>query len=219
MRAIDCLIFDLDGTLIDSSVGVIDAVNYSLRMMNLPQQAPEKIVRYIGFPVEKMYADFGAKPVEELHHHFQSRAAQSMVASTVPLDGVDRTLMRLQADGYRMAIATTKIRPHLDGVIAKFGWGRLFETSVAADEVAAVKPAPDAFRLALRRLGASAGRALVVGDTINDVYAAHRVPVRVVAVESPYGGLDELQASRPDYFVRTLADLPGLLTQINNHTG
>jgi len=210
------LIFDLDGTLIDSSVGVVDAVNYSLRMMDQPEQPPERIVRFIGFPLSRMYREFSEAPVDDLRRHFHVRAAETMVASTVPLDGVAGTLERLQSAGYRMAIATTKIRRHLDGIVARFGWCDFFKVLVGSDEVANVKPAPDAFRLAVERLGTTPQRAIVVGDTINDVYAAHAVPMKVVAVESPYGGLKELRAARPDYLIKTLSELPKLLETLNN---
>jgi len=210
------LIFDLDGTLIDSSVGVVDAVNYSLRRMNLPEQPKERIVRFIGYPLSWMYHDFTDAHIEELHRHFQARAAETMVASTVVLDRVPEILEQLLMAGYRMAIATTKIRRHVEGVIEKYGWSKFFDALVAADEVVNVKPAPDAFRLALKRLGTTPQRAIVVGDTINDVYAAHAVPMKVVAVESPYGGLVELQASRPDYLIKSLSELPGTLETLNN---
>lgn len=216
MKQFSHLVFDLDGTLIDSSVGVVDAVNYSLRMMNQPEQPPERIVRFIGFPLSQMYREFTQAPVEELRRHFHSRAAEVMVASAIVLDGVPETLEQLHRAGYHMAVATTKIRRHVDGIIEKNGWGRFFETLVASDEVVNVKPAPDAFRLAVERLRATTQRAIVVGDTINDVRAAHAVPMKVVAVQSPYGGLTELQASRPDYFIKVLPELPKLLETLNN---
>jgi len=210
------LVFDLDGTLIDSSTGVVDAVNYSLRMMNQPEQPRERIARFIGFPLSCMYREFTSVSVEELHRHFQSRASEVMVASAVVLDGVPETLEQLHRAGYKMAIATTKIRAHVEGIVEKHGWGRYFDALVASDEVVKVKPAPDAFRLAVERLGSIPRRAIVVGDTINDVYAAHAVPMKVVAVESPYGDLAELQASRPDYLIKSLSELPKLLETLNN---
>jgi 2-phosphoglycolate phosphatase len=216
LKQLDCLIFDLDGTLIDSSVGVVDAVNYSLRMMHQPEQPPERIVRFIGFPLSQMYRTFTQASVEELRRHFHTRAAETMVGSTIVLDGVPETLERLQSAGYKMAIATTKISRNLEGVVAKFGWGSFFDVLVGSDEVANVKPAPDAFRLAMERLGTTPRRAIVVGDTINDVHAAHAVPMKVIAVESPYGGLAELKASRPDYLIRNLSALPDLLDKLNS---
>jgi len=205
------LIFDLDGTLIDSSDGVVDAVNYSLRMMNQPEQPPERIKPYIGFPLSTMYPEFTDVPVAELCRHFQVRAAQTVVDSTVVLEGVEASLAELRRAGFRMAIATTKVRVHVKGILAKFGWQSFFEAVVGGDEVRRVKPAPEAFELVLKRLGVQSHDSVVVGDTINDIVAAHAVPMKVVAVNSPYGGREKLLAGKPDYFVETVEELPDLL--------
>ena len=215
MNAINCLVFDLDGTLIDSSAGVVDAVNYSLRMMDRPEQPPDRIKRYIGFPLEQMYPDFTDAPVDQLYHYFQKRAAETVVSSTVPLDGVAEALEVLNKQGFRMAIASTKIRRHVEGIVTKLGWSHLFEALVGGDDVAEVKPAPDAFRVALERLAAASDQTLVVGDTINDIQAARAVPMRVIAVESPYRERSELVAAQPDYLIESLRRLPSLLEQIN----
>jgi 2-phosphoglycolate phosphatase len=214
LKPIRYLVFDLDGTLIDSSEGVIEAVNYSLRMMHQPEQPPERIKRFIGFPLSSMYPHFTDAPVSELHRHFQTRAAETIVASTVLLDGVDDTLRALNRVGLGMAVATTKIRRHVESILDKFDWRELFDVVVGGDEVEHVKPAPDALHLVLQRLKAKPWEGLVIGDTVNDIEAARAVPMISVAVESPYGGRTEVEASRPDFFIKSVADLPSLLKQI-----
>lgn len=206
------IIFDLDGTLIDSSDGVVEAVNYALRQVGEPERSPEIIKPYIGYPLETMFADFTDVPVTELRHHFQVCAVDTVVSSAVLLDHVESTLSELHRRGHRMAIATTKIRFHVDGIIDKFGWRDLFAAAVAGDEVPRVKPDPDAFLLALERLQSRAAESLVVGDTVNDVLAAQAVPLRVVAVRSPYGGGEKLAALQPDFFIN---DLPELVTVLD----
>lgn len=205
------LIFDLDGTLIDSSSGVVDAVNYSLRQVGAPEQPPERIKRFIGFPLAHMYPHFTDHSVDELQAHFQVRAAKTVMQSTVMLDGVDGVLKILRSRGLKLGIATTKIKRHVDGIVDKFGWRPLFDSVVGGDEVKQVKPAPEAFLLSLQRLGVTAEQAIVVGDTINDVLGARAVPMKVIAVESPYGGRAELAASGPDHMVSSLADLLPLI--------
>jgi pyrophosphatase PpaX len=215
LRAIRYLIFDFDGTLIDSSDGVVDAVNYSLRQMGADEQPPERIKPYIGYPLAQMYPAFTDAPVDELYAHFRVRAAATVVASSAPLAGVDQALRELRQAGYRMAVASTKVREHIEGIVAKLGWSEHFRVLIGGDEVDRVKPDPEMFRVALARLGAAAGEALVVGDTINDILAARAVPMKSVAVNSPYGGRTTLQASKPDYFIERLADLPALLVNHN----
>jgi len=205
------LIFDLDGTLIDSSEGVVEAVNYSLRRLGQPEQQPAAIKRYIGFPLENMYPAFTDAPVAELRRHFQVKAAETVVASTVILDGVEPTLRRLQKLGYSMAIATTKIKLHVDRILTKFGWESLFEATVGGDEVTSVKPHPDAFLLALKRMNAKPQETLVVGDTINDILAARAVPMKAVAVLYPYADSRDMLELAPDYYIESIAELDSIL--------
>ena len=121
------LIFDLDGTLIDSSDGVVEAVNYSLIQMGEPPQSPEVIKPYIGFPLEQMYPDFTDAPYEELYAHFTVKARETVVASTTALPHVEKVLARLHETDLRLAIGTTKIKRHVDGIVAKLGWKEYFD--------------------------------------------------------------------------------------------
>ncbi len=211
MTNVTHLIFDLDGTLIDSSQGVVEAVNYSLRMMGEPEQDAERIKAFIGYPLSEMYAHFTTASPKELYKHFQVKAAETIVASAEPLPHVEETLHLLKEQGYRMAIATSKIRANVDGILEKLNWKTLFDVTATADEVEHLKPAPDIFRLALKRLGAEPSRALVVGDTVNDVKAAKKVPIKVVTVDSPFGGFEKVESAKPDATIGSLAELPDLL--------
>jgi len=215
LKPVRHLIFDLDGTLIDSSKGVVDAVNYSLRMMGQPEQPAERIRAFIGYSLEVMYPEFTDAPLVELRHHFQVRARETMVSSTVALPGAEKTLTTLKNAGYRLAVATTKIQRHIGGILAVFGWSSLFDATVGADDVERVKPAPDAFILALERLGASPSDSIAIGDTINDIAAAQAVPMRVVAVTSPYGDNGEMLALNPDHHLDSVAELPALLKKLS----
>ncbi len=215
MTRLKHLIFDLDGTLIDSSDGVVAAVNYSLEKMGQPTQKPETIKRYIGYPLFQMYPDFTDAPVDELYRHFQVKAAETVVSSTTRLPGAQEVIDAARARGLRLAIATTKIKAHLTGIMEMFDWQDVFAAATGGDEVERVKPAPDAFRLTLERLGALAEDSMVVGDTVNDVRAAQGAGVEVAAVVSPYGRREELKASRPDHFLEKLTDLLPLLDARN----
>ncbi|RME31398.1 MAG: HAD family hydrolase [Candidatus Zixiibacteriota bacterium] len=209
------LIFDLDGTLIDSSDGVVAAVNYSLTAVGAPPQPAELIKRHIGYPLSKMYPHFTDAPFEELYRHFQTKAAETIVSSTHALDGADEVLRRLKNEGYILAVATTKVRAHVDGVLERLHWHELFTATVAGDEVPKVKPAPDCFLRALELMSAEPANTLVIGDTENDILAAHAVPMTAAAVASPYGGREKVQAAGPDYWLDTLEDLPALLATLN----
>lgn len=216
MKHIHTIIFDLDGTLIDSSEGVVEAVNYSLEQMGEPIQSPEKIKSFIGFPLTVMYPHFSDKPLKELYAHFQVKAAKTVVASTVVLPGVEPVLQQLKDLGYTLTIASTKIRKHISGVVEKFGWEKYFEAYSGGDEVNHVKPAPDIFALTLEKIKASKEECIVVGDTVNDIHAAQALQVPVIAVHSPYGNKKEVEASSPNYIIDSIKQLVPLLMGNSN---
>lgn len=209
------IIFDLDGTLIDSSEGVAEAVNYSFAKMGLPTQPLSAITPFIGSPLEEMYKHFTDAPYDQLHGYFQEKARETVVASTVALAGADETIKQLHSEGYTLAIGTTKIRRHIKAIAEKMGWTNFFTASVGGDEVENYKPAPDCFREALTRLDAASNESIVIGDTINDVLAAKAVPVKIAAVRSPYGGTVAMLEAQPDYFLESISQVPAFIQSIN----
>jgi len=204
------LIFDLDGTLIDSSAGVIEATNYALEKMGQSKRSPDEIKKFIGFPLDIMFPAFCSAPVKQLKEAFQEKGRGLIVDKSVALDGVDAFLPKLAAAGYRMAVATTKFKHHTRGALEKFGWDKYFIATASGDEVANVKPAPDLIELALQRLGADPSKSVMIGDTVNDIKAARQAGLAVIAVRSPFGA-DDLASYNPDFLIDKLTDLAELL--------
>lgn len=201
------IIFDLDGTLVDSSFGVVEATNYALTKMGHPTRSHEEIARFIGFPLEHMFKAFTGAPSDRLNALFQEQARLTMVGLTKALPGVDSLLPKFRAAGYLTAIATTKYRVHTEGIVRHLGWNGLFDALASGDEVPRVKPAPDIVELALKRLGADPAGAVMIGDTINDIIAARAAGItKIIAIQSPFGG-DNIAAHKPDLMVPRFADL------------
>lgn len=201
------IIFDLDGTLIDSSLGVAEAANYALTAAGEKPRSLEEIARFIGYPLEDMFKTFTDAPPDTLTAAFQVRARHTVVASATALPGVEALLPRLQAAGYKLAVATTKYKVHTEGIIRKLGWEAYFAALVSGDEVARVKPAPDIIELALRRLQACPDDTVMIGDTINDIIAARAAGItRIIAVKSPFGA-DNIAAYKPDLMIARFSDL------------
>lgn len=208
------IIFDLDGTLIDSSDGVVEAVNYSLRQMGEAEQPPHVIKSFIGYPLSQMYPTFTDAPVVDLYRHFQVKAAHTVVASTRVLPQVESVLSQLRQRGYRMGIASTKVKRHIDGIIEKFGWQKHIAAYAGGDEVTKVKPNPEILKLTLDRMHARPEESVTIGDTINDVLAARAVPMTVIAVASPYGGNERVLQASPDHFIESITDIFELLDKL-----
>jgi 2-phosphoglycolate phosphatase len=200
------IIFDLDGTLVDSSGGVVASTNYALTQMGESPRSPEEIKRFIGHPLEEMFETFTDAPMEKLKEKFQEKARETMVDSAQGLPGVSEVIQLLHQAGYRLAVATTKYVNHTRGIIAKMGWAQYFAATASGDEVARVKPAPDLVLLAMERLGASADKTVMIGDTVNDIEAARAAGIAVIAIRSPFGDND-LNRYRPTMLLPRFSDL------------
>lgn len=201
------IIFDLDGTLVDSSPGVVEAVNYALTKLGHPSRGHDEIARYIGYPLEQMFEAFTGAPSDRLNALFQEQARLTMVGLTTALPGVNSLLPRFRPAGYQTAIATTKYRIHTEGIVRHLGWNGLFDALASGDEVPRVKPAPDIVELALKRLSADPADTVMIGDTINDIVAARAAGItKIIAIQSPFGG-DNIAAHKPDLIVARFADL------------
>ena len=200
------IIFDLDGTLIDSSTGVIAATNFALESLGQKPRSDAEIKRFIGHPLDEMFPAFCDAPLKDLKAKFQEKAKDTVVASARALPGVVETLPKIHAAGYKLAIATTKFSNHTLGTIEKMGWGGYFSALTSGDEVKRVKPAPDIVLLALERLGADPERTVMVGDTVNDIKAAHEAGVKAIAIKSPFGE-DDVSRYNPEMMIGSFIDL------------
>ncbi|MCK5126595.1 MAG: HAD-IA family hydrolase [candidate division Zixibacteria bacterium] len=208
---IKTIIFDLDGTLIDSSRGVIAATNYALESLGVEARSDDEIKGYIGHPLDEMFPAFCDKPLTELKAKFQEKARDTVVASAIALAGVDETLRSIKKAGYTMGIATTKFSHHTKGTIDKLGWREIFMALTSGDEVEHVKPAPDIILLAMKRLGAKPEETIMVGDTVNDIKAAQEACIKVIAVRSPFGN-DDLGKYSPDILLDSFSELTRILS-------
>ena len=172
---IKTIIFDLDGTLIDSSEGIVEAFNYALRQFNLPEQPRERITPMIGFPLDSMFLELAGKSMPEMKTAFRAKGMETVVGSSRPLRGVNEVVGSLFTGGYKMGIATTKSRANIDGILTKLKWEEFFEAVIGGDEVTQVKPHPEQFEAILKRMNSDCQSAVVVGDTINDILAARQL--------------------------------------------
>lgn len=200
------IIFDLDGTLVDSSQGIVEAANYALEKLGQAPRSVEEISRFIGYPLDEMFPSFCDAPVVELKAAFQEKAVLVMKSLTCPMPGASEIVPALFEAGYTLAIATTKYRIHTNAIVEKFGWGKYFSALASGDEVANVKPAPDIVRLALKKLNADENISVMVGDTINDILSARGAGIKVILVASPFGN-DDLADHHPDLMLNHISEL------------
>lgn len=208
------IIFDLDGTLIDSADGIVEAFNYAMTQNGLKSQPAEEIKKYIGYSLEHMFGQYTNSNSELLKSHFRVRAAKTVVNSTNPLEGADDTVASLFESGYKLGIATTKIRSNVDNILNKLGWENYFCRVIGGDEVTNIKPDPEQISSLMALMKTDPENTVIVGDTINDILPAKKLSVRSVAVKSPYGDSKEVMNLNPDFFIEEISHLPRTINKM-----
>lgn len=190
------VIFDLDGTLVDSEPNYYEAGRRLLAAHGVPDFSWEHHTRFIGIgtreTLEILRREFGiGAPVEELLAGTNRCYLELARAHTEVFPEMRALVERLAEAGHPLAVASGSSRAAIEAVLAGTGLVGLLPTVVSAEEVAHGKPAPDVFLEAAGRLGADPADCVVLEDAAPGVLAAHRAGMRCIAVPYVTGTADD----------------------------
>ena len=199
------IVFDLDGTLVDSLPDIVFSFRWSFGALGL-EAPPEVAVRaQVGLPLEAMYASFAPpSAVAALAAGYRRHYAEHLADRSRPYPGVEALLAELRERGYALAVATTKRTPMAQRLVAAMGLGPALDHVQGTDGFAH-KPAPDVVERALVALRAE-GR-WMVGDTTHDVGAGKAAGLRTYAVTWGTHDAARLRAAGPDVLASDLSAL------------
>jgi len=219
-RRFDLLLFDLDGTLIETAPEIQDAVNDMLSELGLEPVSLDTVVRWIGHGTRELLVsalasrraqgrddvvlaeDFPAI-VEAYSAHYRARCG----TRSKPYDGMRETIRALKLDGVRVGIVTNKESRYTQQVLDAHGLGETFDLVIAGDTLPRKKPDPIGIEFARERFAVAAGRTLFVGDSAIDVAAARNAGVPVWVFPWGYNLGQPIQASAPDRVLTSYAEL------------
>jgi phosphoglycolate phosphatase len=221
-QRLDAVLFDLDGTLMDTLADITLALNRALAEQRLVSLSPAEVRPLIGrggpLLIERAAAHLGApmdsRALEQLHERFARHARglqQSNESTAVLFPGVLAGLEALNALGLKIAVVTNKQQRLALELIARHGLGRWVQTVVGGDECERRKPDPQPLHMACERLQVSTARALMVGDSLNDVLAARAAGMPVVCVPYGYNEGNDARMLPCDAFIESVSELPSLL--------
>ncbi len=195
------LIFDVDGTLAETEELHRRAFNETFLASGLDwswdQALYAKLLDVTGGKerIRHFIDHFGARPllddaaIAALHKDKTGRYTSLVDGGDIVLrPGVERLLAEAPAHGVRLAIATTTSRPNIEALLKATLRAQPFEVIAAGDEVAAKKPAPDVYLLALERLGLPAESCVAIEDTLNGLRSAQQAGLACIMTTSVYGG-------------------------------
>jgi len=211
------VLFDCDGTLVDSQHTIVAAMNEAFARHELALPSSLAVRRLVGLPLEVSVP--ALLPASSQHFAADVVAAYRAAAFRMrhlpehdePLfPGLLEALDRLEADGYLLGIATGKARRGLDALLERHGLTRRFVTLQTADR-AHGKPDPDMVLRALAETGTEAAAAIVIGDTTFDVMMARNAGVRSIGVAWGYHDPGELLSSGALCVVNEYHELPAAI--------
>lgn len=202
------VVFDLDGTLVDSLPDIVASFQHAFTTVGLAPPADAEVRALIGQPLEAMYLCFAPAHVPALVAAYREHYPRNFVNRSRPFPGVTDVLVELRARGYRLAVATTKRTDMARRFVDALGLGAALDHVQGTDGFPH-KPAPDVVHRALAALGT--GGTWMVGDTAFDVEAGRAAGLRTYAVTWGTHAESELAAARPDELQPDLARLLALL--------
>ena len=206
------LLFDLDGTLIDSIDLLLDSMEAAFaRRERRPTRA--QWTAGIGTPLRTQLAEWSddARDIESLVDQYRAYQDLHLEPMTSLFPDVAETLTWARDAGHVTAIVTSKGRGMTDRSLRHVGLERAFDTIVTFEETARHKPSPEPVWLALERLGVARDRALFVGDSPHDMGAGRAAGVRTAAAEWGPFSREELAVSNPTYWMTRMGELPGIV--------
>lgn len=189
------IVFDLDGTLVDSLPDIIASFQHGLATLNLPVPSDAEVRAFIGLPLEGMYERFAPDQIPTLCALYREHYPRNFVNRSRPFPGAVEVLRTLRERGYSLAIATTKRTDMARRFVEALGLTPALDHVQGTDGFPH-KPAPDVIQRALAALGTEG--LWMVGDTTHDILAGKAAGLRTYAVTWGTQGHDELATAKPD---------------------
>jgi phosphoglycolate phosphatase len=215
MKRYELIVFDWDGTLMDSAAMIVDSVQSAARDLGLEPPSDERARHIIGLglgdalrhAMPDLPEDHYPELVERYRHHYLSRDHQLVLFA-----GADALIRELSENGFRLGVATGKSRTGLDRALIHTGLGDLFHGTRCADECHS-KPHPQMLDELMTEFAVPPAQTLMIGDTTHDLLMARNAGVDAVAVSYGAHPRDVLEEVSSVYCAASVGDLAAWLAE------
>jgi pyrophosphatase PpaX len=207
------ILFDLDGTLIDSIRLILDSYHHAMRCNGLAARTDEHWLGGLGTPLKVQFAEWQDDPVmlEALIATYREYNLANHDSMVTVYPGVVDAIRTIRAAGVRTGLVTSKNRPGALRGLGLAGLVDMMDVLVCADEVTNPKPHPEPVEKAVTILNGDVGETIYVGDSIHDMQSGRAAGVQTAAALWGPFGRSHLDGAAPDFWLETPAELPGLL--------
>lgn len=201
----DTLLFDLDGTLTDSTEGIVRCLEYALERMGF--DIPEDKNKFLGPPLYRSFAEFcgmNEEQVNEAVRIFRERYSTVGLFENRVYDGVPEMLKRLRDGGKRIMVATSKPEVYAVRIFDRFGLSQFFEIVGGANINGTRNDKDEVIEYVLGKAGISdRSSVLMIGDRRQDVIGAHKTGLKCMGILWGFGSIEELTEAGADFIAET----------------
>ncbi|MRJ01979.1 MAG: HAD family hydrolase [Epsilonproteobacteria bacterium] len=185
------VLFDLDGTLIDSTEAILQSFSHAFRRYGAVPPPEEEILKLIGHPLDRMFSHFGVSDPTPFVEAYKERYREIFKEMTRLLPHVREAVERAYSFA-RLGVVTTKTGSYSRELLEHFGLLPFFQVVIGREDVSNPKPDPEPILKALHQIGSLREYSWMVGDTCLDMEGARRAGIHSVAVTSGYGSPKQL---------------------------
>ncbi|MGY8661000.1 phosphoglycolate phosphatase [Bradyrhizobium sp. UFLA05-109] len=221
MMTAHTIVFDLDGTLVDTAPDLISALNHVLDREGLPAVPMQSARNMIGAGARKLIERgleaegriVGVEDINRLTADFIAYYADHIADESRPFEGLEAALDHLAERGHRLAVCTNKLEWLSRRLLDALGLSPRFAAICGADTFGVQKPDPTILRETVARAGGQLAASIMVGDAGTDVGVARRAGVPVIGVSFGYTDVP-IEELKPDRLIHHMRDLPAAATSL-----
>lgn len=212
---IKAVIFDLDGTLLNTLDGLKDSTNYALEKFNYPQRNNEEIRAFVGNGVKKLIERAipgGAQnpQLEEVLAVFKDNYSQTMHLKTRPYDGILELLAALKEKNYKIAVLSNKFDAAVKTLCKEY-FNNLIDLAIGESPLTPPKPDPKGTLNILKLLNCTKEETVFVGDSQVDVQTAKNAGLKCIGVSWGFRDTNTLKEAGADYIINTPKEILNLI--------
>ncbi len=221
------VVFDLDGTLLDTHVDLVDSLNYTIAALDLAPVTYDDLTHLVGHGAKVMIeraCKLQGHPLEPekfpaLLERFIAHYTDNMPGATVPYPGLIDAMDHLKSKGYKLAVCTNKLEGLARTLLERLQLTHYFDAITGGDTFAVRKPDAGHLLGTIEKAGGDPKRTIMIGDSANDILVARNAAIPSIAV--PFGYSDvPIESLRPTRIIKAFGELtPELVNELIDASG
>ncbi len=215
------IIFDMDGTILNTIDDVVASVNYAMRYFNLPEKTVQEVKDGIGRGAINLIEDVVPRGTSEadiykIYEVYQTYYDQHTNDFTAPYEGILDLLKTLKNNGYKLAVVSNKYR-YLVEALNHDIFKDYFDISMGEMDGVPIKPAPDMIHIALKEMNLSKDEVIFIGDSDVDMMTATNANIKSIGVTWGYRSKEVLIKHKADHIIDQPKDIIKIINEVNAH--